>query len=77
MGDFGTNGAEVRGSACGCPEAGHKEKGKAAEVRFMASGDNKNITPGSGDTSAPYIFGQDTGDRGGVGGPTAIFLRLC
>ena len=26
MGDFGDNGAEVRGSACGFPETGHKKK---------------------------------------------------
>ena len=30
MGNFGANGAEVRGSSCGFTAAGHKEKVKAA-----------------------------------------------
>ena len=73
MGDFGTNNAEVRGSACGFPVAGHREKVNAEEGWVLAAGDGKDNPPGSGDTSAPDIFGQVTGNSGQVGGPTPYF----
>ena len=57
MGDFGTNYAEVRGSACGFPTSGHKKKGKAAEGWVLAAGDGKNSPIGSGDTAALDICG--------------------
>ena len=43
MGDFGANGAEVRGIACGFPTEGHKKKYKASEGRFMVQGDEKKV----------------------------------
>ena len=48
MGDFGANVAEVRGSACGFPTAGHKKKYKAAEGRVMVEGDEKKVLQGAG-----------------------------
>ena len=71
MGAFGANGAEVRGSICGFPAAGHKKKVKAAEGRFAAAGEGKNSPPWSGDRAGTKICGQETGDSGGVGGHTA------
>ena len=73
MGDFGANNTEVRGIACGFPALGHKVKGKSAEGWVVAAGGGKNSPPGSGDTAAPDLCGQYTGDSGGVGGPTADF----
>ena len=73
MGNFGANGVEVRGSACGFPAEGHKDKVKASEGRFLAAGGGKNSPLGSRDTSAPGIYGQETGDNGRVGGPAADF----
>ena len=76
MGDFGTNDADVGGIACGFPESGYKKKGTTAEGRVLAVGDEKNSPAGSGDIEALDICAQAAGDSGGVGGPTAYFLRL-
>ena len=76
MSALAANGAEVGGSACGFPAAGHKERVKAVEGWVVAEGYRKRITPGSGDTVSPYIYGQYTGGSGGVGVPTADFWRL-
>ena len=73
MGAFGANGIEVRGIVCGFPAAGHKKKGKSAEGRFLVAGEGKKSPPGIGDRSAPDICGQETGNSGSVGGPTAYF----
>ena len=73
MGDFGNNDAEVRGSACGFPAAGHKKKVKTSGGWVLAAGDSKNIPTGIGDTAAPDICGHDTGNSGGVGVPTVYF----
>ena len=48
MGDFGANGAEVRGSSCGFPVTGQKEKGKELEVRVVTEGDEKTVLQGAG-----------------------------
>ena len=77
MGDFGTNDAEVRGSACGFPAAGQKKKVIVDEGWVLASGEGKNSPTWSRDTAAPDICGQETGDSDGVGGPTAYFWPLC
>ena len=71
MGDIGDNGAEVRGSSYEFPATGNKVKDKTAEGRVVTEGGGKTITPGSGDTTAPDLLGQETGNSGGVGGPTA------
>ena len=76
MGEFWANGADVRGSTCGFPTASHKKKCKATKGRVVVAGDRKNSPPGSGETSAPNICGQETGVSGGVGGPTDYFWRL-
>ena len=39
----------------------------------MATNDREKSPLGSGDTAAPDICGQETGNSGGVGGPTAYF----
>ena len=75
-GDVGAIGAydvEVRGSSCGFPATGNKVKGKDAEGRVVAEGGDRKITSGSGYTTAPDLLGQETGNSGGVGGPTAYF----
>ena len=53
------------------------KKGKAAEGRVVAAGNGKSISSGRGDTAALNRCGQDTGESGGVGRPTAYFLILC
>ena len=73
MGAFGTNDTEVRGMTCAFPAAGHTKTGKAAEGWVLVVGDGRSSPTGSRDTVTPYIFGQATGDSGGVGGPTAYF----
>ena len=73
MGAIGANGAEVRGGACRLPSSGHKDKVKAAKVWVVAIVNGKNIPPGSRDTAAPEIFGQETDNSGGVDGPTTNF----
>ena len=45
---FGANGAEVRGIACGFPEAGHKTKSKAAEGRVVEEATTKIFLRGAG-----------------------------
>ena len=77
MGDFGANGAEVRGRACGFPVADHKEKVKAAEGRVVVTGDGKNSTSGSMETAAQDRCGHETGESGGVGRPRSYFRLLC
>ena len=37
----------------------------------------KNCSSEGVNTSALYPHGQDTGDSGGVGGPTTYFRRFC
>ena len=76
VGDFGANGAEVRGSVRGFPTSRNKVKGKASEGRVMATGGGKNTPSESEYTAAPDLRGQETGDSSGVGGPTAYFRRL-
>ena len=73
IGTFGTNDADMRGSACGFPATGHKKKGNAAEGWDLTAGDGRNLSTGSRDTAAPDICGYDTGKIGGVSGPTACF----
>ena len=70
MGIFGASGAETRGSSCGVPETGDEVKGKNAEGRFVTEVGGEKITSGSGDTTAPDLFGKETGDSGGMGGST-------
>ena len=70
---FSTNYSEVRVNSCGFPASGHREKGNTAEGWVLAAGDGKSIPTGIGDTAAPDIYGQETGDSGGVGGPTNYF----
>ena len=48
MGTFGANVAEVREIACGFPAAGHRKKGKVAEVRVVVAGDRKFFLQGAG-----------------------------
>ena len=76
MDDIGDNGAEVRGSSYGFPARGNKVKVKAAEVRVLAKGGGKQIASGSRDTTATDLLGRETGNSGGVGGPTAYFLHM-
>ena len=76
VGVVGSNGTEVRGSACGFPETGDKVKGKEAEGRFVAEGGDGKSTSGREDTTTPYPLVQDTGNSGIVGGPTAHFQRM-
>ena len=76
VGAISANGAKIRGSAPWFPEAGNKVKVKAAEVRVVAEGRGTKSTSGSKDTAALDLLGQDTGDNGGVGGPTAYFLTF-
>ena len=73
VGAIGANGAEVRGSSYGFSVTGKKVKGKAAEGRVVAEGGIKQNTSGSGDTTAPDLLEQETGNSGGVGGPAAYF----
>ena len=54
-----------------------QEKGKAAEGRVVTAGDVKNGPPGSRDTAAPDICGQETGNSGVLGVPKDYFQRLC
>ena len=77
MGAFGANVANVRGSSWGFPVADKKDKVKSDEGRVVAAGGGKNSPSGSWDTAAPDLRGQETGDSGGVGGPTDYFCRLC
>ena len=69
--DIGDNGAEVRGIPYRFPAIGKKVKGKAAEGRVVEEGGGKKSTSGSGYTTAPDLLGQETGNSGGGGGPTA------
>ena len=73
----GANGAESRGSLCGVPETGEKVKGKNSEGRFAVDGGSKNITSGSGGTTSPDLLGQEIGESGGMGGPTAHIQCMC
>ena len=50
-----------------------KVKGKAAEGLVVEEGGDKKIPSGSGDTAAPEILGQETGNSVGVGVLTAYF----
>ena len=56
---------------------GHKKKVISDEGRVVAAGDGKNSPPGSGDTAVTDICGHETGNSGGVSGPTTYFWRLC
>ena len=71
MGVFGTNGAEDIGSSYRVPETGDEVEGKNAEGRFVSEGGDGQSTSGSGDTTAPDLLGQESGDSGGMGVPTA------
>ena len=73
MGAIGANGAEVRGGACRLPLSGYKDKGKASKGCVVATGNGKNSPPGSEETAAPEIFGQETGNSGRVDGPMTDF----
>ena len=42
----------------------------------MEEGGSKNSPSGIGYTAAPDLLGQEKGDGGGVGGPTAYFRLL-
>ena len=77
MGTVVANGAEIRGGACGFPTVGYKVKVKEADERLVAEGGDKKITSGSGDTTAQDLLGQETGNSGGVVGPTSHFRRMC
>ena len=76
MGAFDTNDAEVGGSACEFLAAGKTKTGNAAEVWVLAAGDGRSSPIESGNAVSPDICGQATGDRGGVGGPAALFLMF-
>ena len=71
MGVFGANGAEAIGNSCGVSETGDEVEGKKSEGRFVVEGCGKQITSGSGDTTAPDPLRQEAGESGGMGGPTA------
>ena len=43
----------------------------------MAEGFGEQSTSGIRNKNAPDLLVQNTGDSGGVGGPTAYFLRMC
>ena len=43
----------------------------------MAEDGGKQSTSGRGDTTAPDLLGQDTGDSGGLGGHMAYFRCMC
>ena len=73
MGTISANGAEIRGSAPWFPEAGNKVKVKAAEVRVVAEGGGGKVLQEASTQLFLNLFGQETGDSGGVGGPTAYF----
>ena len=73
MVDIGPNASEVRGSEYGFPVTGNKVKGKDSEVRVVEEGGGKNISSGSGCTTAPDLLGQETVNSGGVGEPMAYF----
>ena len=60
MGAFSTNGAEVRGCACGFHAAGNREKGKAAEGRVLAAGEIKKSSRERGHSRSGNMW---TGDR--------------
>ena len=63
MGDFGTNDVDVRGIAREFLASGHTKTGKVAEVWVLLSSYNRSSPTGSGDTVAPDICGQATGNR--------------
>ena len=69
-GVVGANVAEARWSSCGVTETGHKVEGKNSEGWFVAEGDSKQSTSESGDTTDPYLLGQEAGNSGVMGGPT-------
>ena len=73
MGNFGTNDAEVRGSAYGFPAESHRKTGNTQEGWVLAAGDGKSSSTGSGDTAAPDIYGKVTGNSVRVVGPVAYF----
>ena len=62
LGVIGASGAEDIGSSCGVLETGEKVEGKKDERRFMAEGGDRKSASGSGDTTAPDLLGQDTGN---------------
>ena len=49
------------------------KKFKAADGWVLSEDYGENSPIGIGDTSAPDICGQETGNSGGLGGPTAYF----
>ena len=60
MGDFGANGAEVRGSACGLLRQVTGKKAKRMRNRVVAADEGNNSPPESGDTAALDICEQET-----------------
>ena len=74
MGDFGTNDAEVRGSACDFPVVGHTKKINTAEGWVLAAGDGRSSPTGSVGTFTQYVWTGDmrqaTGKSGVMGDPT-------
>ena len=76
-GAFGSNGAEVRGIACGFPAVGHRKKYRSAEGQVVVAVDGKYSPPGIRITAATDICEQKTGDSGRVDGLTAYFRRFC
>ena len=77
MGVVDTNGAEVRGSACGFTDTGDKVKVKESERRFVAEGGIGKSTSGIKETTAPELIGKETGESDGVSVPTSHFRRMC
>ena len=77
MGVVGATGAEARGSSCGVPETGDKVKGEKDEERFMEEGGGKLSTSRIRDTTAPDLHGQEEGNIGGIGCPTAHIQCMC
>ena len=73
----GSNSAEFRGSLCGVPETGEKVKGKNSNGRFVVDGGSKTNNSGSGDTTSLNLLGQETGESGGMGGPTSHIQCTC
>ena len=48
MGDFGANGAEIRGSVCGFPTAGHKKHSKRLRYGLWRHMTSKAVLQGAG-----------------------------
>ena len=64
------SGLEARGISYWVPDTCDKVEDKKSEGRFMLEGEGRQSASGSGDTTAPHLIGQETGDSGVMGGLT-------